>query len=87
MTKRRLDPEEHALWKHVTRSVKQLGRRRADDASAEPDAAALKPKPVKAKLLQDNRNMPPGRVVRSPISGCFAGCGESLPRAAPHLLR
>ncbi len=55
MSRRRLDPDEHSLWKYVTRSIAPLAKRRRDDAEdIEPPAApapkARKPQAkVKAK--------------------------------------
>lgn len=54
MSRRKLDPEERSIWKHVTRSVKPLAMRSpvsADDSEMEspppsPRRGVAKPKPI-----------------------------------------
>jgi DNA-nicking Smr family endonuclease len=56
MSRRKLDPEERSIWKHVTRSVKPLAVRphaTAEEAEAEnppPRRSPAKPKPVEMPL-------------------------------------
>lgn len=50
MTRRRLDPDERALWTHVTRSVKRLDRRRVDAAAIDELPAATAPPRAKDKI-------------------------------------
>ena len=58
MSRRKLDPEERSIWKHVTRSVKPLAARPlvvAEDVDAEPPSPprrnSVKPKPVEPTPL------------------------------------
>ena len=49
MSRRRLDPDERLLWKHITRSIAPLAKRKRDDAEdIEPPAAP--PSKAQAKL-------------------------------------
>jgi DNA-nicking Smr family endonuclease len=51
MSRRRLDPDERSLWKHVTRAIVPLSKRRCEEADeSEPPAPPPKPQDrVKAK--------------------------------------
>jgi DNA-nicking Smr family endonuclease len=53
MSRRRLDPDERSLWKHITRSIAPLAKRKRGDAEETEPPAATPPKAqakIKAKI-------------------------------------
>ena len=48
MSRRRLDPDERSLWKHITRSIAPLAKRKRDDVETESPAAT--PPKAQAKI-------------------------------------
>jgi DNA-nicking Smr family endonuclease len=50
MSRRRLDPDERSLWKHITRSIAPLAKRKKRDDAEETESPAATPPKVQAKI-------------------------------------
>ncbi len=80
MSRRRLDPEERALWKHVTRSVARFDKRRRDnDDDAEPAPSGAKSKsPSKSPPKSQ-----PKSQAKSQAKSATKSATKPLPISAP----
>ena len=68
MSRRRLDPDEHSLWKHVTRSIAPLAKRRRDDVEDIEPPAALAPKARKPQAKVKAKPLPPRLPLTRPVA-------------------
>jgi DNA-nicking Smr family endonuclease len=73
MSRRRLDPDEHLLWKHVTRSIAPLAEQRRDDVEDIEPPAAPAPKVRK----------PQAKVKAKPAAAPVAARSVARPEPAP----
>ena len=73
MSRRRLDPDEHSLWKYVTRAVAPLSKRRRDEA----DDVEPPPAKIQAKLQAKAKAKP--AVVVQPLVPRAASRPEPAP--------